>query len=488
MDELGDLIGDDDEDMDRRGPESSAYVPPPPPPEHHHHHRKEPKEPKEPKKSKSKPEPAKWEGAPPTKGGRGGGDATTTEGGTGYATGVDSTTFNPPAGHQANHVRARNAAQLTYPWHLPFLAHTSVSDSAVPDSFDWRTHGGGKDLLTPVQDQGACGCCWAFAATQSLSDRMRIASLGGKTVVPLLSTEYVKDCGTAALGARYNQLLDLGTHGTTGTCASGANLSMGCEFLANYGAVSSRVLPFSGETANGVDAGACLKPTANDILYTAKPGSVSVVTMGPNGHAPASHLDMISASLPASVISQNVVNMQKNIMLYGPLAVTFVCYMDLCTADFDSSTFVDGVYRPDVSSGVDGGHSVTIVGWGVGASQQTPYWIVRNSWGADWNSSMGGYYLHLRGSNAAQIESGGVSLQAGPLGGGGGRAVDGADLMQKERQRLEDVANAGFWQGLGNYQRAGLVTGVVAGAVLLVALIIALVVYWRDKKFGWLSA
>lgn len=210
-------------------------------------------------------------------------------------------------------------------------------------------------------------------------------------------------------------------------------------------------------------------------------GSVAVLTEGPNGHAPASHLAMTSAQLSADVIAQNVLNMQKNIMLYGPLCVTFMCMKDLCTADFDSSSYVDGVYTPDLSSGQDGGHAVTIVGWGVGSAQQTPYWIVRNSWGTDWNSSMGGYYLHLRGKNASQIESAAVSLEAGPLAGGGGRPVDGSDLMQSERRRQEDVANVGFWQGLGNYQRAGLVAAIVAGVVVVVALIIALIVYKKDK-------
>lgn len=221
-------------------------------------------------------DPDEWQGAPPTFGGAPETPEQTAARlakGQGYKAqfGVPRSTFQPPAGHQNNRVKARNAAQLTYPWHLPMLAHTSVPDTSVPDSFDWRVKAG-ADLLTPVLDQGECGCCWAFASGQSLADRMRIASIGGNTVVPVLSAEYIKDCGTAALGARYDQLLDLGTQGTTGTCAAGASLSMGCEFLANYGAVSSQALPFSSSTAQGQDIGKCFAPRANDILYTAKPG------------------------------------------------------------------------------------------------------------------------------------------------------------------------------------------------------------------------
>jgi hypothetical protein len=64
-----------------------------------------------------------------------------------------------------------------------------VIDEDLPSSFDVRTKYPG--CTHPVLDQGDCGSCWAFASTETLSDRFCVASNG--TVNVTLSPQVVAD-------------------------------------------------------------------------------------------------------------------------------------------------------------------------------------------------------------------------------------------------------------------------------------------------------
>merc|ERR1712118_509053 len=81
--------------------------------------------------------------------------------------------------------------------------HDSAYQAAgdIPAEFDARTQWPG--LIHPIRNQQRCGSCWAFSATEVLSDRVAIAT--GKAS-PVLSPEDMVSCDTKDMGCSGGQL------------------------------------------------------------------------------------------------------------------------------------------------------------------------------------------------------------------------------------------------------------------------------------------
>jgi C1A family cysteine protease len=61
-----------------------------------------------------------------------------------------------------------------------------------PTNWDWFSHG----VCTPVYNQGQCGSCWAFSATETIESYWAIAGHG----LHQLSMEQIVDCDTTCYG------------------------------------------------------------------------------------------------------------------------------------------------------------------------------------------------------------------------------------------------------------------------------------------------
>jgi len=195
------------------------------------------------------------------------------------------------------------------------------SSVALPSSVDWRT----KGVVTPVKNQGGCGSCWAFAATETIESA--IAMKGGKLQV--LSEQNMVSCTPNPQEC-----------GGSGGC-DGATAELGFAYVQKMGISSEATVPYRGIT------GKCVETTKAANI-------TGFVKLPENDH---------DALLNA-------------IATVGPIAITVAASEWL---DFENGVFDGCVKDADLD------HGVQLVGYGTESG--TDYWLVRNSWGGAWGEA-----------------------------------------------------------------------------------------------------
>jgi len=226
----------------------------------------------------------------------------------------------------------------------PDSEYASVTD--IPDSFDSTKQWSG--LVHPIRDQQRCGSCWAFSATEVLSDRVAIST--GKAS-PVLSPEDLVSCDKGDMGCQ------------------GGRLSSAWSYLKSEGAVSENCFPYA---AGSGTAPSCPSKCSDSESWSASKTKAKT-TFAING----------------------VTNMQKEIMTNGPIQVAFSVYKSFMS-------YKTGVYSKHWYELLpEGGHAVKIVGWGTESG--TDYWLVANSWNTNWGES--GFFKIKRGVNECGIET-----------------------------------------------------------------------------------
>jgi cathepsin B len=252
----------------------------------------------------------------------------------------------------------------------PLITENQVK--AIPTSFDSRVQWGSICPSTSeVRDQAACGSCWAFGAVEAMTDRICIAYNG--TTAPHLSAEDMNSC-----------------------CASCGD---GCG--GGYPASAWQYW-----VRSGVVTGGNYNSNQGCFPYSIPACDHHVVgklpPCGPEGPTPPCTRKCQNGAVwaqdkhfgkTAYGVSSRVADIQTEIMTHGPVEGAFTVYADFVN-------YKSGVYR-HVTGQELGGHAIKILGWGVDSSN-TPYWIVANSWNADWGNQ--GYFNILRGSDECGIE------------------------------------------------------------------------------------
>jgi len=222
--------------------------------------------------------------------------------------------------------------------------YAAMGNVTIPADFDARDHWPG--LIHPIRDQQQCGSCWAFSASEVLSDRVAIAM---RKKSPVLSPEDMVSCDQGDMGC------------------SGGMLPSAWSYMEKSGLVTDACFPY---TAGNGQAATCATKCADGEAFTR--------TKAKNSYA-----------------IKGAANMQKEIMTNGPIQVAFNVFKSFMT-------YKSGVYKKHFWEILpEGGHAVKIVGWGVENGED--YWLVANSWNTNWG--LEGFFKIQRGTDQSGIET-----------------------------------------------------------------------------------
>lgn len=248
-----------------------------------------------------------------------------------WVAGVNKFTDRTRAELPTGLVRSRRAR------HRHAATTSTMVSRDLPAAVDWRD----KGVVTPVKDQGPCGSCWAFSATETIESAVALAT--GKLLE--LAPQELVDCVT-----------NIDHCGGVGGCG-GATQELGYAYVMLNGMAPGIAYPYHAHD------GPCRVGTH------AAPGRNTSAVVGVTGFV----------QLPPNDNEA----LQQAVALHGPVAIS----VDAAWPAYESGVF-DGC--SNTTSKID--HGVQVVGYG--EEDGSLYWLVRNSWGENWGDK--GYIKLLR--------------------------------------------------------------------------------------------
>jgi len=254
----------------------------------------------------------------------------------------------PPVVHSKGYVRMPHTA-------VPDVVEITDEDlKAAPSSIDWSK----KGAVTPVKDQGMCGSCWAYSATEGIESSIFMAT--GKLPAPLAAQQIISCDHTKAAGC------------------SGGDLPTALNYVESAGGIDTAT-DYPATSANDGKNGTCSwdKKTAAKVT-----GFKYALPPCQSGNCAGQDENVLAAALAK----------------YGPISVC------VNAGDGHWDFYEAGMVWPPAAHPCSGAaseidHCVQLVGYDKTAS--TPYWKIRNSWGDIWGEE--GYIRLQMGVNACGI-------------------------------------------------------------------------------------
>lgn len=197
----------------------------------------------------------------------------------------------------------------------------------LPDNYEFS----GK-CEHAIRDQARCGSCWAFGASEALSDRFCAAG-----VDVILSPEELVECESDQYAC------------------NGGYLNLAWNFLEKHGIHSDACYPY---TSDAGSVGKCHTACADSEDFADSKTNFKCVKGS-----------VVHPTKPDDI--------KREIFHNGPMEIAFTVYEDFMS-------YKGGVYQHTTGSML-GGHAVKVVGWGI--ENGVEYWKCANSWGTSWGES-----------------------------------------------------------------------------------------------------
>ncbi|XP_048560291.1 senescence-specific cysteine protease SAG39-like [Triticum urartu] len=195
--------------------------------------------------------------------------------------------------------------------------YENLSFDALPATMDWRA----KGAVTPIKDQGQCGCCWAFSA---------VAVTEG--IVKLKTSKLIS--------LSEQELVDCDVHGEDQGCEGGLMDDAFKFIIKNGGLTMESRYPYTAAD------GKC------------KAGSNSAATITGFEDVPANNEGALMKAVANQPVSVAVDGGDMTFQFYSGGVMTGSCGTDL-------------------------DHGIAAIGYGK-TSDGTSFWLMKNSWGTTW--------------------------------------------------------------------------------------------------------
>ncbi len=230
------------------------------------------------------------------------------------------------------------------------------------------------DELCPIRNQGECGACWAFALTDTMSDRLVIQTAGLFT--KNISVQQLMNC--------FNP-----------DGCNGGSPEEGALWMSETGKRLTLEKNQPYRSGKGSIKALCEPSKEINFQIGVKPGEVY------------SLVQFVSEfGYDEKILRQNVENMKLELYRGGPFYCAMAVYDDLFTYSGTRP------YKRRDGAQLIGGHAIQIIGYcekGVDTRKgyEDGYWVCRNSWGSEWPTQtvLSGYFTVPMGVNMCGVES-----------------------------------------------------------------------------------